>query len=308
MTISRAGAAVAAIAALGAAAVSVLGPAGSPAYGSAGSPAYGSAGRGAPARASIPAEPTITPLAAPEPAWFTDALARRAWAAAQFGAAVALPDEADVPTSSLLFPGVRPGTRMVSPYSCTLNYVFGAGANLSIGTAGHCARVGQDVTVVTAPGVLVNIGTAVKRVANGIGDDFALIRIRPQMRKYVSASMSYLGGPTGLAAPRQGDAILYAGHGALIGHGGSARAGIVSYRSGSGFGWLGPAAIGDSGAPVRLLDGRAAGALTHVIVDPAALPTTVAGTTVSRMQQIAGLPVVEAGALPEVAERMPVRP
>ncbi len=302
MTISRAAAVIAVVAAMGAAGP-MSAAAGPPAYGPAGHGTGHEAGHEAATRASGP----VTAPIVPEPNWFTDAVASQAWAAAQLGAAIPLPDDADIPTSSLLFPGIRPGSRMVSPSGCTLNYVFGTGASLSIGTAGHCAKVGQDVTVVSAPGVLMNIGTTVSSVAKGIGNDFALIRIRPQMRRYVSASMSYVGGPTGQVTPKTGDAVVYAGHGLVVGYGGTPRAGVVSYRTGTGFGWVGVANPGDSGAPVRLLDGRAAGGLTHVIVDPTALPTTIAGTTIARMQQSAGLPMTRASAMPEATPPIPVR-
>jgi hypothetical protein len=237
-------------------------------------------------------------LALPPPPWYTPEVHRRAREAAERGAAIPLPDDAHVPTTSLLFPGIRPGARMVWPSGCTLNYVFGTGARLSVGTAGHCARKGQEVTIVAAPGVLLNIGTVVRSVARGIGDDFALIRIRPQLRRQVTASIAYVGGPTGKATPGAGDLVVHAGHGTVIGYGGTPRAGVVSYRRGTGFGWRGAAGLGDSGSPVRLLDGRAAGALTHVILDSAGLPTGVAGTTIARMEQLAGLPLAVNPPLP----------
>jgi len=290
MKISRVAATLAALAALG---VACGAADAADSASAASSPAHG------PASAARTLEALV-------PAWFTEEVYLRARQAAEVGNAIPLPDDANVPTSSLLFPGIRPGTRMIAPSGCTLNYVFGTGTSLSIGTAGHCARVGEDVTVVAAPGVLVNIGTVTRSVANGIGDDFALIRIRPAMRRYVNASISYLGGPTGRATPKAGDAVAHTGHGLLVGYGGTPRAGVVTYRTGTGFGWLGIASAGDSGAPVRLLDGRAAGGLTHVIADPAALPTTVAGTTISRMEQIAGLPVARANALPDPTLPIPV--
>jgi hypothetical protein len=57
---------------------------------------------------------------------------------------------------------------------------------------------------------------------------------------------------------------------------------------------------------VRLLDGRAAGTLTHIISDPTALPTTVAGTTISRMEELAGLGLTTTHVLPEPRLAPPV--
>jgi hypothetical protein len=248
----------------------------------------------------------VIPRAAPPPHWVTPELRHRARVAADEGFAVPLPEDAHTPTTSLLFPGIRPGARMVWPAGCTLGFVFGTGADLSIGTAGHCAKLGEDVVIVSAPGVLLDIGTVVRSVADGIGNDFALIRLRPALHRYVAASVAYVGGPTGPTTPRPGDSVLHVGHGLVVGYGGTPRAGVVTYRDRTGFGWRGAAALGDSGSPVRLVDGRAAGGLTHVIAGPLDLPESVAGTTISRMQQIAGLPLATASALPKPGLPIPV--
>jgi hypothetical protein len=47
----------------------------------------------------------------------------------------------------------------------------------------HCANVGDEVTIVAAPGVLMNIGKVSISRDNGIGDDFALIDIYPAMQQ-----------------------------------------------------------------------------------------------------------------------------
>jgi hypothetical protein len=255
---------------------------------------------------AAPAASRAIPHPAPAPEWLTPALRRRVSEAADHGLAVPLPDDTQVPTTSLLFPGIRPGARMVWPSGCTLSYVFGADADLSIGTAGHCAKQGENVTIVSAPGVLLDIGTVVRSVADGIGNDFALIRIRPSMRRYVNPSMSYAGGPTGTATPRPGDMVVHAGHGLVVGYGGTPRTGVVSYRDGTGFGWHGTAALGDSGSPVRLLDGRAAGGLTHVVTGPLGLPVAAAGITVTHMERIAGLRLATAPPVPAPDMVIPV--
>ncbi len=74
-----------------------------------------------------------------------------------------------------------------------MNFVFGDGDDYFIGTAGHCTQVGDQVTILAAPGVLMNIGTTVRSVDNGIGDDFALVDVRTEMEQFVDPSMAYFG-------------------------------------------------------------------------------------------------------------------
>ena len=112
------------------------------------------------------------PLKAAQPAWFTDALAARVDAAN--GAPVAAPPEAPLPGEV----GIRPGSWMIAPAGCTMNFVFGSPGSYSIGTAGHCGAAGEAVTLLTlAPGganpVLVELGTIQRSVDGGIGNDFA---------------------------------------------------------------------------------------------------------------------------------------
>ena len=240
----------------------------------------------------------VVELKAPKPAWFTDALAAQVHAAGPAG--VALPAGATVPASSLAFTGIRPGAWMLSPSGCTLNFVFGA--NTHIGVAGHCTVPGDRVTIVAAPGILMEIGTTVISHNNGIGDDFALIAIDPAMQQYVTPSMTYFGGPIGVADPAFGTVVEYSGHGLVIGTGGTPRAGVVTYRGpgdgGDAFGWVGPATPGDSGAAVRNSAGLAVGDLTHLVVGTDYLPAFVAGTTAARMQSIVGMPITTAPNLP----------
>jgi len=54
------------------------------------------------------------------------------------------------------------------------------------------------------------------------------------------------------------------------------------------FGWDGAAIFGDSGSPVRVTDLKAAGDLTHLVVDANWLPSFIAGTRIGKMLQIAG--------------------
>ncbi len=239
------------------------------------------------------------------PDWYTPELHRRAVAAGKKGNTVAVPEGADleIPASGLAFTGIRPGSWILSPAGCTTNFVFGNGTE--IGTAGHCADVGDEVTIVAAPGLLMNIGTVSLSRDNGIGDDFALIDIYPAMQQYVNPSMAHWAGPTGSANPQFGDAVVHSGHGLVIGTGGTPRAGLVTYtgpgdtnNNSAAYGWDGAASPGDSGSGVRNATGAAAGNLTHLVVGTDYLPAFIAGTTISRMEALAG-PVTTASLIPD---------
>jgi hypothetical protein len=258
-------------------------------------PAVGAASAAEPVRA--------IELKAPKPDWYTPALHDRVMAAAERGEGVPIPEGIDYDTSGLAFTGIRPGAWIIAPAGCTTNFVFGSASDYYIGTAGHCAEVGDEVTLIAAPGVLMNIGTTVKSVNKGIGNDFALIDVRPSMEQYVNPSMTYFGGPTAAGSPQPQDVVEHAGHGLVIGTGGTPRAGVVVYRGngdgGDAFAWVGAASPGDSGSAVRLANGRAAGDLTHIVVGGPYVPGDVAGTTISRMLTIAGKPLATAPDVPD---------
>jgi hypothetical protein len=242
-------------------------------------------------------------LKAKTPDWYTDELHQRVVAAGRRGDTVPLPANANV-DSALLFTGIRPGSWMLFPSWCTMNFVFGTETDYYIGTAGHCTSVGDEVTIVAAPGVLMNIGTTVKSVDNDIGDDFALIKINPEMLANVNPSMAYWAGPTGSAGPTFGTPIAHVGHGVGIGTGGTPRVGVVTWEGGqgseaSGYGWDGAATPGDSGSGVRAISGAAVGNLTHLVVGTDYLPAFIAGTDIDRILQIAGVPLATAGLLPD---------
>ena len=242
--------------------------------------------------------PRYVELEAAQPDWYTPQLHARVLAAAERGEGVPIPDRVDYDTSGLAFTGIRPGSWMIAPAGCTMNFVFGSASDYYIGTAGHCASVGDEVTLVAAPGVLMNIGTTVRSVDNGIGNDFALVDVSPQMEQYVNPSMAHFGGPTGVGSPQPGDVVEHSGHGLVIGTGGTPRAGVVVYRGngdgGDAFAWVGAASPGDSGSAVRLANGQAAGDLTHLVVGGPYVPGDVAGTTIAKMLQIAGKPLATA--------------
>lgn len=231
------------------------------------------------------------PLKAARPAWFTKALADRVDAAN--GAPVAAPNDAPLPG----WIGIRPGSWMIAPAGCTMNFIFGSPGSYSIGTAGHCAGNGDEVTLLTlAPGganpVLVEVGTVQRSVDRGIGNDFAIVSIRPELQSWVSPTTAIVAGPCGSYGGAGPEAVFHYGHGLAVGTGGTPRAGVALTWRTDAFGWSGVAAFGDSGSPVRVNTGmQAAGDLTHLVVDTNWLPSFIAGTRIGRMVQIAGAPL-----------------
>lgn len=252
---------------------------------------------------SASAEARYVELKAPKPDWYTPRLQERVVAAGKQGRSVPIPERVDYNASGLAFTGIRPGAWMIAPSGCTMNFVFGSARDYYIGTAGHCAKVGEQVTLIAAPGVLMNIGRTVKSVNQGIGRDFALVDVRPEMEQFVNPSMAYFGGPTASGSPQEGDVVEHAGHGLVIGTGGTPRAGVVVYRGkgdgGDAFAWVGAASPGDSGSAVRLANGKAAGDLTHLVVGGPYVPGDVAGTTIAQMLRYAGKPLATAPDLPD---------
>jgi hypothetical protein len=227
------------------------------------------------------------PLKAQRPAWYTDALSARVHAAG--GIPVAAPLDAPLPGEV----GIRPGSWILEPAGCTTNFVFRSGSDLGIGTAGHCANVGDAVVLVTvAPGganpVLVDVGNVVISHNNGIGDDFALIKIRPELHPWVSPTAAVVAGPCGIYNGSGPETVFHYGHGLALGTGGTPRAGLALTWQANAFGWDGAAIFGDSGSAVRIGTLPAAGDLTHLVVDTNWLPSFIAGTRMSKILSIAG--------------------
>lgn len=253
------------------------------------------------------------PLRAARPHWLTDDLL----AAAARGP-TAVPAAAIVPDAPLSgYVGIRPGSEMVAPYGCTMNFVFGNGTDLAIGTAGHCAdKVGQAVTLLTiAPGspprpenlVLVTIGNVISRADSGVGSDFALVDVKPELEPWVLSTTPVVGGPCGkytgsglarVPVPRLSrgqvatagpETVEHYGHGLGIGTGGTARSGVALYWNRDAYYWTSPGIFGDSGSPVRVTNLQAAGDLTHLVVEfpPKHPGAVVAGTRISKMESLA---------------------
>lgn len=184
---------------------------------------------------------------------------------------------------------------MIAPAGCTMNFIFSNGAGaLGIGTAGHCvAALGEHVVLLTLlPGtteqpVLLDIGTVVARRDNDIGDDFALVRIHPDLHPWVSATTALIAGPCGAYAGSGPEVVAHYGHGLAIGTAGTPRVGLALTWRADAFGWDSPAIFGDSGSPVRVANLAAAGNLTHLVVSTDWLPSVVAGTRISRILELA---------------------
>lgn len=231
-------------------------------------------------------------LKAPAPSWFTPELHQKVLAAGAKG--VALPTEAAIPASSLTFLGIRPGQLIIvgDGSLCTSNFVFRNGVGeYFIGTAGHCGSVGQQVTMLYLPGLLVDIGNISYSTGDaGIGNDFALIKIKPELYGDISPSMAYWGGPTGSYAGTGPAVVQHAGWGLVVGTGGTPRVGLGVDWSGNGM-WRFEGVItpGDSGSGAIVLGGLAAGNITHIAVNGALFPPVFnAGTSMQKIQQLIG--------------------
>jgi hypothetical protein len=172
---------------------------------------------------------------------------------------------------------------MISPHGCTMNFVFQKSGALAIGTAGHCVdKIGQHVVLLTvAPGganpVLVDIGSAIARHENGIGDDFALVSINPALYPWVDATEAVVGGPCGAYYGSGPETVWHYGHSRPRYRGNSSRGARADLEDG----------LVRLGRAVRVTDLKAAGDLTHLVVDTKWLPSFIAGTRIGKMLQIA---------------------
>lgn len=204
--------------------------------------------------------------------------------------------------SSLAFTGIRPGTLLMFEAGnfCTANFVFQTTGNvfdqtqqLYLGTAGHCGALGESVTAVfvAAQGnrstVMRVIGTI---VVDDDVDDFALIELDPALNRWVSPSMAWWGGPTGVH-PAGRSTVTWTGHGGFAG-GAVPRVGQLTGYNSTTIQVANTAdAAGDSGAPVTTVGGLAVGSLTGV--DGLGVPagTVATGPSIARMVALAGHPL-----------------
>jgi len=235
----------------------------------------------------------VRTLDLPKPAGLTDDVEAQIVAAGPQGLAVpeaAATVEANclrtappyVGTSGVSPTAVSAGTCMVSPAGCTMNFIFTDGTSSYICSAGHCA--GNGKTVIAQVGTRVDptdsvipmlaaIGTTVKSWNQGIGRDFALVKINADFN--VVPGVAGALGPTGVfCGDPVGQPVMHYGHGYIFFvEQGYAKFGevipdltlLVKFTSPNGYNWVGYGLPGDSGSEVMNDAGLAVGDLTHGI-------------------------------------------
>jgi hypothetical protein len=139
-----------------------------------------------------------------------------------------------------------------------------------------------------------HIGKFVLSDNKDIGDDFAMIQIYPQYASWVNPTMPAWGGPIGVYTSDSPTVVEHFGHGAVVGTGGTPRAGvapIMTARGGNAFAWYGVGTPGDSGSGVKAVTGEAVGNFTHIVIldgiPGEILPGMLAGTRMTKILQIA---------------------
>src|SRR5919202_3611700 len=254
------------------------------------------AGAGAASAASSTSstDGTLTTLDQPRPSWLTDELEAKIVAAGPKGLEVPLAPQAALEVNCLgtappyagadgvSITAVAAGTCMVSPHGCTMNFVFTDGTSSYIGTAGHCVAGGKTVIAQGATRVdptdsvivtLAAIGSVVKSWNQGIGKDFALVKINPGFK--VVPGMTGALGPTGVfCGDPVGQPVMHYGHGYIFFvEQGYAKFGevvpdltaVFKFTTPDGFNWVGYGLPGDSGSEEMNDAGLAVGDLTHGI-------------------------------------------
>jgi hypothetical protein len=225
----------------------------------------------------------VTELKAPQPDWFTPELQQQLH---ENGTAAA-PVDAPLPGQA----GIRPGSMMISPFICTMNYIFLKGDTVAIGTAGHCVDGNEPVVLLTvAPTggnpVLVELGRVLFKQNAGIGRDYALVEVPPERRDWVFPTTAAIGGPCGIYSGGDSQPVAHYGQGLVGGFPGTPRAGmgfeltreqqqeltsIVGIKGvdwdwdDDSIVWAGYLYGGDSGSPVRIGQLPAVSNLTHGI-------------------------------------------
>ena len=246
---------------------------------------------------------TIKELKRPSPSWYTPALHQRVLAAGAKG--LAIPQESlNVACPGYAAKGVNAGGCIVFPFGCTANFVFTDGTSKYIGTARHCvdvgAKGGNDVGTPLVMQVdathVAQVGTVVKHTSGtgDVGNDFALTKIDAAVAAKwgVNPAIPVWGGPFGVYTGCDVVAVKHYGHGYGVAVSqGYPRAGVATNWRGSGYGWTGHVAPGDSGSPVIRGARDAVGNLTHLIVDPLGFP----GSDVAGMRMTAILSFLGSG-------------
>ena len=207
------------------------------------------------------------------------------------------PDALPCPTVDPSTADVYSGQCEVFPAGCTSNFLFKTGSaplpatsdgrTAFTGTAGHCVDRSNQVVFMQRGAEILAVGTVVKHVNGGIGNDFAAIRV------YEGLSLdpaSPAGGPQGVYTGCDPQPVKYYGHGYAVAVGqGKIEGGVATNWFEREFAWTGVAFPGDSGSGVTLASGEAAGDLTHLVVDLGRYPgSDVAGTRMTRILSYLG--------------------
>ena len=242
-------------------------------------------------------------LKAESPSWFTPELEQEV----RENGMAAAPVDAPLPGQV----GIRPGSMMISPFLCTMNFIFQKGDTVAIGTAGHCIDGNEPVVLLTvAPTggnpVLVELGRVLLKQDAGIGRDYALVEVPPERRDWVFPTISVVGGPCGIFSGGDPQPVAHYGHGLVGGAPGTPRAGmgfeltpeqeqdindIVRIQGvdwdwdAHSIVWAGYIYGGDSGSAVRIGQLPAVSNLTHGIgitgLEPSVLAWGTRVTTVT---------------------------
>ena len=237
-------------------------------------------------------------LRRPAPAWLTDGLRAQISAAGADGVQVAA-ETLNTECPGFQSRGVSANGCIVAPYGCTANFIWSDGKDWRrqpyIGTASHCSdRNGDRVIMQVDTTTLVEVGTVVKQTAREEpGDDFALIKVYPEVAaKWGVNPAAPTGGPQGIYAGCEPQAVKYYGHGYGVAVAqGKPEGGLAPFWYREGYGWEGVGFPGDSGSGVTLLDNRSAGNFTHIIIfDPDLFytPGTLAGMRTTAILQFLG--------------------
>src|SRR5438132_9326329 len=263
----------------------------------------------------------VRTLDLPRPSWLTDELQAKIVAAGPRGLEIPLPDAGPdatvnpdclgtappyVSPSGVSVTAVTAGTCMVSPAGCTMNFIFSDGTSYYIGTAGHCA--GNGKTVIAQIGTRVDptdtvlvtlaaIGTTLKSWNNGIGKDFALVKINPGFK--VIPGVTGALEPTGVfCGDPVGQPVMHYGHGYIFFvEQGYPKFGevipdltlVFKFTTSDGYNWVGYGLPGDSGSEVMNDAGLAVGDLTHGIgIAGVPVPGLSFGTDMSEIFALIG--------------------
>lgn len=219
-------------------------------------------------------------IAVPEkratPEWYTPELHAKVLAASAQGLLYNVAeDRPEAAGTNFLF--IRPGAWMLTPSWCTMAFIFGAPGSHQIGSAGHCAKVGDRVVIVAAPSLLAAIGTVKTSRDNGVGDDYSLTLIDAQWQRSVDPNVAGIWGPqggtyTGTATLTSPQPVKQFGHGTVMGTGGTPRVGLSPKMDARAFYTDIPTIGGDSGSPALIAGspaaplGQALGIHTHQVI------------------------------------------